>query len=115
MQYYSDNLHHNKSIIIKAIPDKNNTTKIIYHNVFLNHIISEEMWGPNLASTRMLPTLIPIVTILLFGSGSCFIRMKTCLIHGFLILMRISIPIFLFGSADDGPNVAQFLKYFQNS
>ena len=100
---------------MKVIPGKNNTTKIIYHNVFLNHIISEEMWGPNLASTRMLPTLIPIVTILLFGSGSCFIRMKTCLIHGFLILMRISIPIFLFGSADDGPNVAQFLKYFQNS
>ena len=58
---------------------------------------------------------IPIMIISLLGSDSCFIRMKTCLIHGFLILMRISIPIFLFGSADDGPNVAQFLKYFQNS
>ena len=43
VQYYSDILLHEKSITIKAIPDKTNTTKIIYHNVFLNHIISEEM------------------------------------------------------------------------
>ena len=56
VQYYSDILHHEKSITIKAILDKANTTKIIYHSVFLNHIISKEMWGPNLASTRMLPT-----------------------------------------------------------
>ena len=41
---------------MKVIPGKNNTTKIIYHSVFLNHNISEKMWSPNLASTRMLPT-----------------------------------------------------------
>ena len=52
----SDILRHEKSITIKAILDKNNTTKIIYHSVFLNHISSEEMWGPNFASTKMLPT-----------------------------------------------------------
>ena len=56
VQYYYDILRHEKSITIKAIPDKSNTSKIIYHSVFLNSIISEEMWGPNLASTRMLPT-----------------------------------------------------------
>ena len=55
MQYYSDILHHENSITIKAITDKVNTTKIIYLSIFLNHIISEEMWGPNLASTRRLP------------------------------------------------------------
>ena len=55
MQYYSNILHHENSITIKAITDKINTTKIIYHSVFQNHIISEEMWGPNLASTRRLP------------------------------------------------------------
>ena len=43
VQYYSDILHHENSITIKAITDKINTTKIIYHSVFLNHIISEEM------------------------------------------------------------------------
>ena len=56
VQYCFDILHHEKSITIKAILDKNNTTKIIYHNVFLNNIIFEEMRGPNLASIRMLPT-----------------------------------------------------------
>ena len=56
MQYYSDILRHENSITIKAIRDKANSAKIIYHSVFLNHIISEEMWGPNLASTRMMPS-----------------------------------------------------------
>ena len=55
VQYYYDILRHENSITIKAITDKINTTKIIYHSVFLNHIISEEMWGPNLAATRRLP------------------------------------------------------------
>ena len=56
VQYYSNILRHEKYITIKATTDKTNTTKIIYHSVFLNHIIFEEMWGPNLASTRRLPT-----------------------------------------------------------
>ena len=55
VQYHSDILHHENSITIKAITNKINTTKIIYHSVFLNHFISEEMWGPNLAATRRLP------------------------------------------------------------
>ena len=55
VQYYSDILRHENSITIKAITDKVNTTKIIYHNVFLNHIISKEMWGPNPATIRRLP------------------------------------------------------------
>ena len=55
VQYYSDILRHENSITIKAITNKINTTKIIYHSVFLNHFISEEMWGPNLATTRRLP------------------------------------------------------------
>ena len=56
VQYYSNILRHENSITIKAIPNKNNSTKIIYHSAFLNHIIFEEMWGPNPASTRRLPT-----------------------------------------------------------
>ena len=60
VQYYSDILRHENSIIITVVRDKANSAKIIYQSVFLNHIISEEMWGPNLASTRMMPTsLVP--------------------------------------------------------
>ena len=55
VQYYYDILRHENSITIKAITNKINTTKIIYHSVFLNHFISEEMWGPNLAAIRRLP------------------------------------------------------------
>ena len=55
VQYYSDIWLHENSITIKAITDKTNTTKITYHNVFLNYFISEEMWGPNLVATRRLP------------------------------------------------------------
>ena len=54
VQYYSDILRHENSITIKAIKDKANCAKIIYHSFFLNHIISKEMWGPNLASTRIM-------------------------------------------------------------
>ena len=56
VQFYSDILRLENSITIRAIKDKANSDKIIYHNVFLNHIISEEMQGPNLASTRMMPS-----------------------------------------------------------
>ena len=42
VQYYSEILQHENSITIKAIRDKANGDKIIYHNVYLNHIISEE-------------------------------------------------------------------------
>ena len=56
VQYYSHILRHENSITIKAIKDKANSDKIIYHSVFLNHIIFEEMQGPNLASTRMMPS-----------------------------------------------------------
>ena len=56
VQYYFDILCHKNSITIRAIKEKANSDKIIYHSVFLNHIISEEMWGPNLASIRMMPS-----------------------------------------------------------
>ena len=55
VQYYSDILRHENSITIKAINDKANGDKIIYHSVYLNHIISKEMWIPNPAATRRLP------------------------------------------------------------
>ena len=52
VKYYSEMLRQENSITIKAITDKANSNKIIYHSVYLNHIISEEMWGPNPAATR---------------------------------------------------------------
>ena len=55
VQYYSDILRHENSITIKAIQDKADGDKIIYHSVYLNHIISEEMWGSNPAAIRRLP------------------------------------------------------------
>ena len=55
VQYYSAILQHENSITIKPIKDKTNGEKIIYHNVYLNHIISEEKWGPNPTTTRTLP------------------------------------------------------------
>ena len=41
--YYFDILRHENSITIKAIKDKTNSAKIIYHSVYLNNIISKEM------------------------------------------------------------------------
>ena len=73
------------------------------------------MWGPNLAFTRMRPnSLIPYSYhdyLTAFGSGSCFIKMKTCLILGLLTLISISLTIYLFGSADGGFNLVLLLKY----
>ena len=42
VQYYSEIQQHENSITIKPIRDKANGDKIIYHSVYLNHIISEE-------------------------------------------------------------------------
>ena len=55
VQYYSTILQHENSITIKPIRDKTNGEKIIYHSVCLNHIISEEKWGPSPTTTRSLP------------------------------------------------------------
>ena len=55
VQYYSTILQHKNSITIKPIRDKANGEKIIYHSVCLNHIISEEKWGPSPTTTRSLP------------------------------------------------------------
>ena len=114
MQYYSNILCHENSIIIKAIPNKNNSTKIIYHSIFLNHIIYEEMWGPNPASTRRLPTspipysyhdyLTAWFRFMLHQNGNMFIQ-------GLLILTRISILICLSGSSASGTNLVLLLKY----
>ena len=91
MQYYSDILRHENSITIRAIKDKANSDKIIYHIVFLNHIISEEMRGPNLASTRMMPSSpIPYSYHDYLTAWFRFMphKMKICLTHGLLILIK---------------------------
>ena len=56
LQYYSDFLRHEKSIVIRTIPDKNDPSKIIYHSVFLTNIILEGKWGPSPSSTRRMPS-----------------------------------------------------------
>ena len=58
-------------------------------------------------------SLIHIMIISLFGLDSCFIRMKTCLIHGLLILKRISILTYPSSSFAGGPSLALLLKYSQ--
>ena len=111
VQYYSDILRHKNSITNKAIKDKANSDKIIYHSVYLNHIISEEMWGPNTATTTLLFP-IRIMIILLPGSDLCFTKMKICPIHGLLILTKILTQNSPSGSSIGGPSLVQLLKYF---
>ena len=42
LNYYSDLLRHERSIIINTISDNKDTSKIIYHSVYLVNFISEE-------------------------------------------------------------------------
>ena len=56
LQYYFDLLHHEKSVIINTISDKIDTSKIIYHSVYMVNFISEEKWGSSPNSTRTMPT-----------------------------------------------------------
>ena len=56
LNYYSDLLRHERSIIINTISDKDDTSKIIYHGVYLVNFISEEKWGSSLTSTRTMPS-----------------------------------------------------------
>ena len=55
LQYYFDLLRHEKSIIINTIFDKADSSKIIYHSVYLINTISEEKWGSSPNSTRTMP------------------------------------------------------------
>ena len=55
LRYHSAILFHEKSIFIKPISDKVDTSKIIYHSVILLDIVTEEKWGLNPASTKPLP------------------------------------------------------------
>ena len=56
LNYYSDLLRHEKSIIINTIFDKDDISKIIYHSVYLVNFIFEEKWGSSLTSTRTMPS-----------------------------------------------------------
>ena len=56
LQYYYYLLHQEKFIVINTISDKANSSKIIYHSVYLINIIPEEKWGPSPNSTRTMPT-----------------------------------------------------------
>ena len=55
LRYCSTVLFHEKSIFIKPISDKADTSKIIYHSVILLYIVTEEKWGLNPTSTKPLP------------------------------------------------------------
>ena len=55
VQYYTAILRQEDSVEINPIRDKNDREKIIYHSLYLKHIISEEMWGPCPTATRSLP------------------------------------------------------------
>ena len=56
LRYYSAILFHEKSIFIKPIHDKADTSKVIYHSVLLLDIVTEEKWGLSPASTKPLPS-----------------------------------------------------------
>ena len=114
VQYYSNILRHENSITIKVITDKTNTTKIIYHSVFLNHLFLKKCGALTLLPQEDYQNLlfpIHIMIILLPGSDSCSTKMKICLIHGLLILIKISILNSPYGSSVGGPSLVQVLKY----
>ena len=88
VQYYSAILQHENSITIKAIRNKANGEKIIYHSVYLNHIFPKKSGDPILLPQghyQNSPFPILIMIILLPGSYSCSTKMKLCLIHGLSI------------------------------
>ena len=59
-------------------------------------------------------SLVHIMIISLPSSDSCFIKMNICLIHGLLILIRISILIYPSSSSAGGLSLALLLKYSQS-
>ena len=115
MQYYPDILRHENSITIKAIKDKANSDKIIYHSVYLNHIISKECGVPFLPPQECchLPLFhFPIMIISPPGSDSCFTKMKICPIRGLLISTKNLTQYSPSGSSTGGLSLVQLLKIF---
>ena len=79
LRYYSAVLFHEKSIFIKPISDKADTSKIIYHSVLLLYIVTEEKWDSILLLQSLyLVGQFPILTMTtsMPGSSSCYTKMK---------------------------------------
>ena len=57
---------------------------------------------------------IHTMTTSMLGSNSCYTKMKIWLILDLLILTKISVPTFPFGSPADGHNLTPLLIYFQD-
>ncbi|KAL4615245.1 hypothetical protein ACB092_07G109900 [Castanea dentata] len=55
LEYYSDILRQENSIVINTIFYLHDKTKIIYHSVYLKNITTEASWGHSPASTKRLP------------------------------------------------------------
>ena len=50
--FYRDILYDHKSVVIKPIFDRNDSSKIIYHSLYIHNIVSLDEWGhPSLLKT----------------------------------------------------------------
>ena len=115
VQYYSAILQHENSITIKPIRDKANGEKIIYHSVYLNHIISKEKWGSNPTTTRTLPNFpIPYSYHDYITAWSRFIlHQNETMSHSWFVNFHKTLTLFSpSGSSDGGLSLVQLLKYF---
>ena len=89
--------------------------KIIYHSVYLNHIISEEKWDPNPTTTRTLPNFpIPYSYHDYITAWFRFMlhQNETMSIHGLSIFIKTLNLFSPSGSSDGVLSLVQLLKYF---
>ena len=55
LPYYKDILININSISVKAIYDRNDQTKVIYHSIYIIQIISMADWGSSPSDLQTLP------------------------------------------------------------
>ena len=56
LKFYMDILYSSESVRIKAITDRNDSSRILYHSLHINNIISLQDWGSHPSILKSLPS-----------------------------------------------------------
>lgn len=117
LHFYKDILVQTESVQIKAIYDRTDQTKVIYHSLYIKKIIIMSEWVLILQiSKNFKDMIIAIVTMIIWKIGwrFSFIKINPSVTHGFYNLITNSKVKSFAGSYGGGISTAQWYPYYQS-
>lgn len=118
LRFYFTIIFQIRSVTIKPIFDKTDSTKIIFHSAHILNAVTEEDWGIHPHTSKKYhkqKLLTATMIILILGSNSCYLKPQSNLNLNSLILTKNAIRLSHFGFNVGGIKLDLFLKYFSLS